>query len=368
MILERYRELARDLWPGSRAVKTHDLHLREALAWIYRAQDATPDRGVSHSYRLGGGWQRSYPETTGYIIPTLLNWAARSGEDEARRRALEMAEWETTVQLPDGGVPSLVDGKAVIFDTGQVLFGFLAAHRETRDDRFRQAAVRAANWLTGSQDADGVWHENGRARVYNARTSWALIESGRCLEHASYTEAGRRFLMWTLGEEDQPGWFGSNCLNDDDRPLLHTIAYTAQGQLEAGILLEENALIEAARRTARALAANVGPSGRMAGRFDRTWKPAAGWACLTGMAQTVIVWRRLDAWTGSREFEGVADRALGFLLAVQDVSSRNGGLRGGVRGSHPVNGQYCRYLVPNWATKFFLDALLLDRGSVRYPG
>ena len=368
MILERYRELARDLWPRSRPVKNPELHLREALAWIYRAQDATPDRGVSHSYRLGGGWHRSYPETTGYIIPTLFNWAAISGESEPRQRALEMAEWETTVQLPDGGVPSLVDGQAVIFDTGQVLFGLLAAHRETGQDRFRQAAQNAANWLLASQNAQGVWSENGRARVYNARTGWALIECGQYLEHAAYWDAGRRFMTWTLGEEAQPGWFRSNCLNDDDRPLLHTIAYTAQGQLEAGILLQEAELIEAARRTARALAAHVSPSGRMAGRFDRSWAPAAGWACLTGMAQTVIVWRRLDDFAGTREFQNVADRVLDFLLAVHDVSSRNGGLRGGVRGSYPVNGQYCRYLVPNWATKFFLDALMLNRGPVRYPG
>ena len=368
MILERYRELLRDHWPGSRPVKEQDLHLREALDWIYRAQDATPDRGVSHSYRIGGGWHRSYPETTGYIIPTLLNWAAISGENEARQRALEMAEWETTVQLPDGGVPSLVDGKAVIFDTGQVLFGLLAAHRETGHERFREAAVQAANWLIASQNAQGVWSENGKARVYNARTGWALIESGRHLAQATYMDAGRRFMTWTLDQEVQPGWFRSNCLNDDDRPLLHTIAYTAQGQLEAGLLLEETALIEAARRTAKALAGHVASSGRMAGRFDRTWRPAAGWACLTGMAQTVLVWRRLDDIAGTREFQNAADRVLGFLLVVHDVSSRNGGLRGGVRGSFPVNGKYCRYLLPNWATKFFLDALLQSRGPARYPG
>src|ERR1039457_2206669 len=82
-------------------------HLREALIWLYRAQDATPDRGVSHSYLIGTGWMRSYPETTGYIIPTLLNWAALTGEEEARRRALEMADWELSIQLENGAIPSL---------------------------------------------------------------------------------------------------------------------------------------------------------------------------------------------------------------------------------------------------------------------
>ena len=59
------------------AAAARELHLSEALGWLYRAQDATPDGGVSHSYELGRGWLPSYAETTGYIIPTLLNAAAQ---------------------------------------------------------------------------------------------------------------------------------------------------------------------------------------------------------------------------------------------------------------------------------------------------
>jgi hypothetical protein len=157
-------------------------------------------------------------------------------------------------------------------------------------------------------------------------------------------------------------------LTDATQPLLHTIAYTAQGQLEAGAILNDPALIEAAQRTATALAGAVGPSGRMAGRFDRDWRPTVSWACLTGMAQTVIVWRRLDGLAGTHAFGEKADRVLEFLLSVHDVSSRNEGLRGGVRGSFPMNGEYCRYRVPNWAAKFFVDALLAEGSAPRYAG
>jgi hypothetical protein len=371
MILEKYRELARDLWP-IRSPRSRELHLREALGWIYRAQDATPDRGVSHSYVLGRGWTRSYPETTGYIIPTLLNWCFISGEEEARRRALEMATWEVGVQLPSGAVPDLAAGTPVVFDTGQVLFGWLAAFRETGDERYRQAAVRAADWLVDAMDEDGVWRQNGESRaepvVYNARTAWALVEAARLFEIERYRGRARDFLAWTLAEEAGNGWFHRNCLNDAERPLLHTIAYTAQSQLEAGLLLEERDLIDAVQRTANALADNVSPNGRMAGRFERSWKPAASWACLTGMAQTLIVWRRLDQIMGNQEFASVTDRVLTFLLSVHDVTSKNSGLRGGVRGSYPVNGDYCRYRIPNWATKFFIDAVLSNGAAARHPG
>ena len=90
---------ARDRLLPLRAARDNDVHMREALAWLYRAQDATPDRGVSHSYTVGKGWNPSYPETTGYIIPTLLNWHALKSDEEALRRALEMADWEISIQL-----------------------------------------------------------------------------------------------------------------------------------------------------------------------------------------------------------------------------------------------------------------------------
>ena len=50
-------------------------------------QDATPDDGVSRSYVLRhmrsherSGWLASYPETTGYIIPTFFAYAALTGK------------------------------------------------------------------------------------------------------------------------------------------------------------------------------------------------------------------------------------------------------------------------------------------------
>src|SRR5262245_55028496 len=47
-------------------------HLVAALHWLGRAQDASSDGGFCGRYRLDRGWTSSYPETTGYIVPTLL--------------------------------------------------------------------------------------------------------------------------------------------------------------------------------------------------------------------------------------------------------------------------------------------------------
>ena len=135
-------------------------------------------------------------------------------------------------------------------------------------------------------------------------------------------------------------------------------------------MLGEQRYVDASRRTAEQLAALVGPDGRMAGRFNREWKPAVRWSCLTGMAQTSIIWRAHSALSADDSFVRSAELVNRFLMRRQDLSSANEGLRGGIRGSWPVNGAYGRWRVLNWATKFFIDALMveIDPDLRRYRG
>ena len=51
-----------------------------AIAWLGRAQDnsASRDGGVARHFGLVNGWATSYPETTGYIVPTMLEHARRT--------------------------------------------------------------------------------------------------------------------------------------------------------------------------------------------------------------------------------------------------------------------------------------------------
>ena len=55
-------------------------HMIAAAEWLERAQDISGDGGVCGRYRLSSGWTSSYPETTGYIIATMLRYG-RWSED-----------------------------------------------------------------------------------------------------------------------------------------------------------------------------------------------------------------------------------------------------------------------------------------------
>ena len=81
--------------------KPLEQHLQAAVDWLLRAQTATPDDGVAHSYDLRRGlWHASYPETTGYVIPTLLDYASLFKQPRFAEAALRMADWEIAMQMP----------------------------------------------------------------------------------------------------------------------------------------------------------------------------------------------------------------------------------------------------------------------------
>ena len=356
--------------------ESSDVHLRETMSWLCRAQDATESGGVSRSYTLRfrkehkrRGWLPAYPETTGYIIPTFYDYAAAYGSDDFRHRALRMARWEAEIQMECGAVQGGVVGfppTPAVFNTGQVLFGWSRAFRESGDEAFRTAAVRAAQFLVDAQDGDGAWRRGGSryaragVNVYDARTAWGLVEAGEATGDERFAASARRNLDFALSRQHANGWFSDCCLDDDANPLLHTIAYTMEGLLEAGVRLKEPRYVAAAQRPADALLDHQRSDGSLAGRFDARWRPASRWSCLTGDAQTAIVWLRLLEVTGDSRYREPARRLIRFLKTTQDLRNADLGIRGGIKGSHPVWGDYGAYEYLNWAAKFFADALMLE--------
>jgi hypothetical protein len=69
------------------------------------------------------------------------------------------------------------------------------------------------------------------------------------------------------------------------------------------------------------------------------------------------VWLRLERFLGEEKWRSPAERSLTFVASTQRLDGPEG-VRGGVTGSYPVSGGYGRFEVLNWATKFFIDALL----------
>ena len=159
---------------------SNDAHIKSAVNWLLNAQKANDDDGVSAMYSLYQGWHSSYSETTGYIIPTAFNYYHKTKEEKIRQSALRMADWELTKQLEEGAFPGgEKNGKElpIVFNTGQVIFGMARAYQETKAQKYKDAAVKAAGWLVKIQNKNGCWDKFtylGQIHTYNTTTAWAL--------------------------------------------------------------------------------------------------------------------------------------------------------------------------------------------------
>jgi uncharacterized protein YyaL (SSP411 family) len=342
------------------------VHLEEAAQWLLRAQAATPDNGVSGGYSFEDGWIASYPETTGYIIPTLLEYNKFSRKQEYYDHALMMAHWELTVQDSCGGFQGhFVNGNhpPVIFNTGQVIFGLLAAFEATKDEKFFEGAKTAGVWLASVQNEDGAWHQfyyRGAIHSYNTRTAWALLELGFRATDERFLVVAQRHLDWALTQQEKNGWFRNAAFSPDEDPFLHTIAYTTQGLLEAGLILQREDYVTAAERTCRKVMSFVDSEGKVPATFNRSWESTSFYSCLTGNAQMAIQWLRLYAVTQDIGYKQSAQLVNRFLKSIQDCRTSKPHLRGAIKGSHPIYGRYLFGTYPNWATKFYMDSLLLE--------
>lgn len=345
-----------------------------AVAWLLRAQAATADDGVSHGYfpcHWDMGWRKSYPETTGYIIPSLFDYAQRYGVASVRDNAIAMAHWESDVQMENGAVQGgpvcpPAEQRAAVFNTGMVLQGWTAAWRETGEQRLFDSGRRAADFLVGDLDERGHFRSHGgfvtqaQVKTYNVLCAWALYRFGEDSDERHYKDAAVRNGEAALSEQSPNGWFDNCCLTNPEAPLTHTLGYTMQGLLELGVLSDRDDFVDGADKAAQPLMRAVGKNGYLAGRFGPDWKPAARYNCLTGAAQIAIVLYRLHELKGGTGYLDAADRLVDYLKGVQCLESNDENVVGCIAGSYPMLGGYMTAGYPNWATKYFLDAVMLQ--------
>ena len=358
--------------PGPHAV------VKACTAWLCAAQDhsSSNDGGVARDYSLLTGWASSYPETTGYIIPTIIALAQRTGDAALHERARRMLDWCVAIQFPQGGFQGgKIDSLPrvpVTFNTGQILLG-LAAGVEAYGAAYQDAMQRAARWLRDSQDADGCWRRHPTPfagpgdKAYETHVAWGLFEADRIAPGHGYGAAGLRQVDWALSKQRCNGWFESNCLDNPLLPLTHTIGYALRGLLEAHRFAGRADLLDAAVRAATGIANAVAADGYLPGRLGPDFQPGADYACLTGSVQNAHCLLLLYRLTGERRYLDAGRRLNRYVRRSISIDGP-AHARGGVKGSFPVDGDYGTWAYLNWAAKFCIDANLLELELAREAG
>ena len=342
----------------------------EGVRWLLRAQErsASQDGGVARHFSLLKGWGTSYPETTGYIVPTMIDYARRRDADWALQSGRRMLDWLVAIQLEDGAFQGgRIDSEPVVpvtFNTGQILIGLAAG--AAFDEAYRVPMERAATWLAETLDDDGCWRRFATPwakpgeKVYETHVAWGLFEAARVAPGKGYGAAGMANLRWALSKTHADGWPELCCLTDPSQPLTHTLGYFLRGVLEAYRYSEQPELLAAARRTADGLLGPLEGDGRLPGRLVRGWRPAVDWVCLTGSVQIAHCWLMLYQITGEERYRDAGFAANRFVRRTIKVEGEDEA-RGAVKGAFPVDGAYGIYQYLNWAVKFCVDSNLLEQ-------
>ncbi len=349
-----------------------DTAVEAGVDWLCRAQDmsTTHDGGVAKNFSLKTGWSSSYPETTGYIVPTLVAHAKQSGNADHMDRAKRMLDWLVSIQFESGafqagsvGAKNLVP---VTFNTGQILIGLACGVAEF-GDAYREPMRKAADWLVNTQGADGSWPHNqsplvefAGEKAYDTHVAWGLFEAARIEPDAPYGAAGLKNVRWALTIQTSNGWFDKCSIKNPATPATHTLGYALRGILEGYGHSNDPILLSAARKTADGMLGALNLDGFLPGRLDSRWRPAAKWVCLTGSVQNATNWMLMWRHTGEAKYLEAAFAANRYVRRTL-VMDGDADVRGGVKGSFPVDGEYDPWVYPNWAAKFMVDSCLLER-------
>ncbi|MEC4814566.1 MAG: prenyltransferase/squalene oxidase repeat-containing protein [Scytonema sp. PMC 1069.18] len=357
-----FKIAAKDLLKQSKDRFEPKEHLEAAIQWLKYAHDCSPDDGVSWGYSLKGRWRMSYRETSGYIADTFFDLAEYTQDDNAWHRAVSICKWLVEVQNHDGSISNpRYSSEGIVFDTGQVLQGLVRAYEETQDLDFLQAAEAAGDWLVRVADSTGRWTRNthfGIPHVYNTRVAWLLLKLHSHSPRPEREQIARFNLDWAISQQHN-GWFEQCAFTPEEPPFTHNIAYAIRGLLEAGYLLNDQKYIDAATAGARAVLNHVRSDGYIPGQIDALGKARGNYCCLTGNCQMAIIWLKLFQQTREQQYYQSALSSLQYVMSCQDVQTSDPNIRGGIKGSQPIWGKYTRLSYPNWATKFFIDGLLL---------
>lgn len=338
--------------------------LQSVLQWILDAQ--RPDGGIAAYFSLLSGYSESYPEVTGYTIPTLYDCSRLLGRQDAAAAAERATRWLLPLQMPSGAFPAGLHGagsEGSVFNTGQILQGLVCAYRETNRPDLRSAAIAAANWLANVQQPDGSWSGpeayQGVAHSYYSMVSWALAALSEAVDDDRYGLAAERNLDWVLHHFRPSGWIDGINLRGHPN-YLHFIAYILQGVLECAVLRNRKDALRAVEKPSRLLLRKFEINKFLPGAYNPDFKSHDRYACLTGNAQMSAVWLRLFQQTDDLRYLNAALKMNEMLKQVLPLRGPKG-IAGGVGGSFPLWGAYQPMRYISWGCKFLADALLLEQ-------
>lgn len=335
---------------------------QRTLRWIAQSIYAG-DGGSAAAFHLWKGWAPPYPETTGYLIETLFDYGHYFKEKQWENLAIHCADWLCCIQRADGAFPGGVgvNGEPVVFDTGQILFGLSRAFVESKDTKYYDALAKAVNWLLSVLKDDGSWQQHSYTKnyipSYYTRVIWAILYANHYLKNANIHSKMQQALHYYVNKITPQLSVKNWAFAPDELAFTHTIAYTLRGLLESAILLQDEFALQQAFQMMNKWMDILHQYKKMAGRYDINWQGDYTFTCVTGNAQTSLLFARAYQYTDNQLYLNTSILLFDSIVH-QQWTLPIAGFNGAIPGSVPFWGAYQTFRFPNWAAKFYLDAYL----------
>ncbi len=353
--------------------------LENIFSWIKTSFEVNGDGGSSAYYKLGKGWKGSYPETTGYLIPTLYDYYYFTKNEEWKVMAKKAADWLLSIQHKEGGWQGLqVDEKCDlrVFNTAMILDGLIEAYRVEGDKKYLDSAIRGFEWTLSKMDARGFFVENN---VSDGGSFDTLVIACLCMVYQYLPEADKvkyhskiiTALEGHVSLQQENGIFKRCNFNTSykNTSLLHHIGYTLDGLLISAEILDDQKYYAVAKKTALKLLSKFEVSIELPAFTNDDWssyKDLYGMRsslCLTGYSQIAIVFLKIYKHDNDLRFLSAALKIIDIVGSIGNYSSMNKGISYGLAGSYPLHGNYQPYQFVNWAAKYHAEAVLLSLGK-----
>ena len=343
-------------------------HQEAALRWLLRSCQVNQGAGSSAFYARWRNWRRGwaapYPETTGYLIPTLFAYQSRFPSLESAETARSCYQWLLRLAQPSGAFSSLYasSGQPSLFNTGQIFLGLIAGYQDQPSAEAEAAIHRSIDWCLKAvvdprKDIQGLYNQ-GFLAAYYIRAIWPLAFAmqvmGRRNEWNQLND-----ICEVLAERIGPtGALTEAGFKPGSAAFLHTIAYTIRGWWELGCLWEDEKTQDLALQILAHYWERREIAGRWAGAYLAPGEDQLQFTCLPGQAQIAILLQKIGDAKGIEKYQTEARRLLEELCQYQK-KGRNPNTDGAFAGSSPFWGPYMPLRYPNWGAKCFLDAAAL---------
>lgn len=327
----------------------------------------------SRLYHPLKGWSNMYPETTGYIIPTFINIGKTFKRQDTIDKAMLMADWLLSIQNKDGSFISGLYNKRAkkksIFNSAQIIIGLVNAYKFTNEEKYLNAAINCGQWIVGSQNKqNGMWDKynyvDNFTPSYFTRVAWPLLMIWEITKDEKLKSGATLTLDAIYKKKLENGFIKDSGFQPSSIIFTHTIAYTIRGFYESAQILNDKKYEDIAVNLSEKFLKKYELNSFMPGAFTESFKGINSFECLTGHAQLAIMWlkihKRFDDLRYLNASLKILDR-VSLLIPSYTFIKR----KGGVPGSYPFWGKYMIFRQPNWATKFFIDAILLENESLK---